>query len=84
MSSMASTSVSSLELNSMMTTFELRPGLANAAVSDNVSEQNILPENVNVDQVEELSQSDPSLKAWRLQLLNTGFGEHGSCSFELC
>ena len=84
MSSMVPTSLYSLELDSTTSTSELRPGLASAAVSNTVSKQPMPPENVNVDQVEELSQSDPSLKAWRLQLLNTGFGEYRSCGFEIC
>lgn len=83
MSSMAPTGFTSFELNSTTTISELLPRPASAAISNTVSKQPIPPENVNVDQVEELSRSDPSLKAWRLQLLNTGFGEHRSCGFEL-
>ena len=81
---MAPTNFTFLELNSTTTISELLPVPANAAISKTVSKQPIPPENVNGDQVEELSRSDASLKAWRLQLLNTGFGEYRSCGFELC
>lgn len=81
---MAPTGFTSFELNSTTTISELLPRPASAAFTKTVSKQPIPPEYANVDQVEELSQSDPSLKAWRLQLLNIGFGEYKSCGFELC
>lgn len=81
---MGPTNFTSLELNSTTTISELLPRPASAAISNTLSKQPIPPENVNVDQVEELSRSDPCLKAWRLQLLNVGFGEPRSCGFKMC